>query len=197
MTSLSLVSWQAICLPKTTPEESRRRRLATVFNRLHSHKKEGGSNPEEFRIEYVADRTNTFATAFLGMTFECARCHDHKYDPVKTKEYYQLSSFFSNIDEYGIISFFTDAVPTPAMPLPTAEQTAALTAARAKVEAALTRLRLIQDEAQLAFVDWLQNRQAGYELKGLTAHLKFESLKLPEPVEGETRSRQGPTAGCQ
>ncbi len=166
-------------LPETTPEATRQQRLATVFNRLHSYKKEGGSNPEEFRTEYVADRTNTFATAFLGMTFECARCHDHKYDPIKTKEYYQLSSFFSNIDEYGIISFFTDAVPTPAMPLPSSAQTAALAAASATIEVAEQQLQQIQHDAQTVFDDWLEKREPVDELAGEVAHLSFESLQTP------------------
>ena len=80
--------------------------LATTFNRLHPQKVEGGSVEEEFRVEYVADRTQTFATAFLGLTMECARCHDHKYDPISQKEYYQLFSFFNNIDESGLYSIF-------------------------------------------------------------------------------------------
>ena len=76
--------------------------LATAFNRLNKMSVEGGVIDEEFRTEYVIDRTNTFGTAFLGMTIECARCHDHKYDPVSQKEFYQLFSFFNNIDEAGI-----------------------------------------------------------------------------------------------
>lgn len=89
---------------------------ATTFNRLHPQKVEGGSVPEEFRIEYVSDRTQTFATAFLGLTMECCKCHDHKYDPLSQAEYYQLSSFFDNIDEAGLYSFFTaSAVPPPTL----------------------------------------------------------------------------------
>ncbi|HCD02720.1 MAG TPA: hypothetical protein DER64_19575, partial [Planctomycetaceae bacterium] len=72
-------------------------RLATTFNRLHSQKVEGGSTPEEFRVEYVADRNHTFAMAFLGLTLECARCHQHKFDPIAQKEYYQFFAFFNNI----------------------------------------------------------------------------------------------------
>ena len=87
--------------------------LPTTFNRLHSQKVEGGSTPEEFRVEYVADRTHTFATAFLGLTFECARCHDHKYDPLTQREYYKLFAFFNNIDEFGLYAYFTGSVPTP------------------------------------------------------------------------------------
>ncbi len=91
--------------------------LATTFNRLHPQKVEGGSTEEEFRVEYVADRTQTFATAFLGLTMECARCHDHKYDPISQQEYYQLFAFFNNIDESGLYSYFTRSVPTPTLAL--------------------------------------------------------------------------------
>ncbi|MDP7133192.1 MAG: DUF1549 domain-containing protein, partial [Planctomycetota bacterium] len=98
-------------LPNATDDQI----LATTFNRLHPQKVEGGSTPEEFRIEYVADRTQTFATAFLGLTLECTRCHEHKYDPFTQKEYYQLSAFFDNIDEAGLYSYFTPSVPTPTL----------------------------------------------------------------------------------
>ena len=77
-------------IPNATDDQ----RLATTFNRLHPQKVEGGSTEEEFRVEYVADRNHTFGTAFLGLSLECARCHDHKYDPISQKEYYQLFSFF-------------------------------------------------------------------------------------------------------
>ncbi len=89
--------------------------IATTFNRLHPQKVEGGSTPEEFRIEYVSDRTQTFATAFLGLTMECCRCHDHKYDPITQQEYYQLTAFFDNIDEAGLYSYHTRATPTPTL----------------------------------------------------------------------------------
>lgn len=78
--------------------------LATGFNRNHKITAEGGVIPEEYRIEYVEDRTNTFSTAFLGMTMECARCHDHKYDPLSQKEHFQLFGFFNNIDEKGLMA---------------------------------------------------------------------------------------------
>jgi len=99
------------------PNATRDQILATCFNRLHSQKVEGGSVPEEFRIEYVADRVHTFGTAFLGLTFECSRCHDHKYDPITQKDYYSLSAYFNNIDEAGLYSYFTGSVPTPTLEL--------------------------------------------------------------------------------
>ena len=114
------ITWQLAgdLLPGATSEQV----LATTFNRLHPQKVEGGSVPEEFRIEYIADRTQTVATALMGLTYECCRCHNHKYDPISQSEYYQLSSFFDNIDEAGLYSFFTTAVPTPTLTLPTEDQ---------------------------------------------------------------------------
>lgn len=78
--------------------------LATAFNRNHKITEEGGIVDEEYRISYVSDRTNTFSKAFMGITMECAACHDHKYDPLTQKNYYQLFSFFNNIQERGIES---------------------------------------------------------------------------------------------
>ena len=76
------------------PRPSRSQKLATAFLRNQRNNSEGGIVPEEYRVEYVADRTNTTATAFLGLTMECARCHDHKYDPISQREYYQLFCLF-------------------------------------------------------------------------------------------------------
>ena len=99
-------------LPSATDDQI----LATTFNRLHPQKVEGGSVEEEFRVEYVADRSQTVGMAFLGLTVECARCHDHKYDPISQKEYYQLFAYFNNIDESGLYSYFdASAVPTPTL----------------------------------------------------------------------------------
>src|SRR5256885_16587167 len=91
----------------------REQQLATAFNRLHRQTNEGGSIEEEFRAEYVSDRVNTFGTAILGLTIECARCHDHKYDPITQRDYYSMFAFFNNIDESKLYSHFTQATPTP------------------------------------------------------------------------------------
>jgi cytochrome c553 len=121
------ITWQLAgdLLPNPTDEQV----LATAFNRLHQQESEGGSVEEEYRVEYVADRVQTVATAFLGLTFECSRCHDHKYDPISQKDYYGLFSMLQNIDEAGLYAFFTPSPPTPAMMLmdaPTKEKLAAL-----------------------------------------------------------------------
>ena len=99
------------------PNATRDQILATCFNRLHSQKVEGGSVEEEFRIEYVSDRVHTFGTAFLGLTMECTKCHDHKYDPLTQKDYFSLSAFFNNIDEAGLHAFMGNPTPTPALEL--------------------------------------------------------------------------------
>ena len=81
---------------------SREQVLATTFNRLHPQNLEGGIVDEEFRSEYVSDRTNMVSEAFLGLTMACAKCHDHKYDPLTQREFYQLYAFFNNTPELGI-----------------------------------------------------------------------------------------------
>ena len=94
------------------PDASKEQIIATAFNRNHKITQEGGVIPEEYRAEYVTDRTNTFGTAFLGLTFECAKCHDHKYDPISQKEYFQLFSYFNSVEEKGLIESY-GAIPEP------------------------------------------------------------------------------------
>lgn len=84
------------------PNPTRDQIIATAFNRNHPMTGEGGVIEEEVRLEYVANRTNTVGTALLGLTLECAKCHDHKFDPISQKEYFQMSSFFNNIKELGM-----------------------------------------------------------------------------------------------
>jgi hypothetical protein len=76
--------------------------IATGFNRNHMVNFEGGAIPEEYRIQYVSDRLETTGTVWMGLTLNCAKCHDHKYDPISQKEYYQLFAFFNTIDEKGL-----------------------------------------------------------------------------------------------
>jgi len=86
--------------------------IATGFNRNHKITQEGGVIPEEYRVEYVSDRTMTFGKAFMGLTVDCAKCHDHKYDPISQKEYYSLFSFFNNVPEKGLIEEY-GTTPAP------------------------------------------------------------------------------------
>jgi hypothetical protein len=84
------------------PGATMSQRLATGFNRNHRTNDEGGSLDAEFEVEYVVDRVDTTATVWLGLTAGCARCHDHKYEPISQKEYYRLFAFFNNVPEKGI-----------------------------------------------------------------------------------------------
>lgn len=95
------VTWQLAGdqLPNPTKEQL----LATGFNRNHKITQEGGIIDEEYRVEYVTDRTNTFGKAFLALTFECAHCHDHKYDPISQKDYYRTFAFFNRVPEKGLV----------------------------------------------------------------------------------------------
>ncbi|WP_247237359.1 PSD1 and planctomycete cytochrome C domain-containing protein [Telluribacter sp. SYSU D00476] len=100
------VTWQLAgdLLPKQDEKRAKEQLLATGFNRNHKITEEGGVIPEEYRVSYVTDRTDLVGKGLLGVTVECARCHDHKYDPFSQKEYYQLYAFFNNVDEKGIES---------------------------------------------------------------------------------------------
>jgi len=84
-------------LPNATLEQ----KIATGFHRTTQINQEGGIDPEQFRVESVIDRVNTTGTAFLGLTIGCAQCHDHKFDPISQREYYQLLSFFNSTVEDG------------------------------------------------------------------------------------------------
>lgn len=157
------------------PNATRDQILATTFSRLHPQKVEGGSVPEEFRIEYVADRTQTVGTAFLGLTMECCRCHDHKYDPLSQRDYYRLSAFFDNVDEAGLYSYFTSSVPTPTLDLPTQTQ-------ESELAMAFDNVRVAEEAAdaqvdQVAFVDWLAGGPTA-EVVGLVKTLTFEEKDL-------------------
>ena len=95
------LTWQLAgdLMPNPTKEQL----LATGFNRNHKITQEGGVIDEEYRIEYVTDRTNTFGKTFLALTFECAKCHDHKYDPILQKDYYSTFAFFNQVPEKGLL----------------------------------------------------------------------------------------------
>ncbi|TWU48417.1 DUF1553 domain-containing protein [Rubripirellula reticaptiva] len=132
--------------PAATTDETRKQVLATTFNRLHPQESEGGSVPEEYRIEYVTDRAQTVATAIMGLTYECCRCHNHKYDPISQEEYFQLTAFFDNIDEAGLYSYFTDAIPTPTLTLPTPSQEASLEKKRTDLVAVEKSAREVREK---------------------------------------------------
>lgn len=158
------------------PNPTREQILATAFNRHHMQTEEGGSVEEEFRVSYVVDRVNTMGTAFLGMTFDCARCHDHKYDPITQKNYYELYSFFNNIDESGQASHFTDSMPVPTLLLASEDQERRLADLRRQITAIESEKADLRENARPAFEEWLRNRPAEPGIGGLAASIDFEAL---------------------
>lgn len=113
------VTWQLAgdLLENSTKEM----KLATAFNRIHPQNMEGGIISEEFLVEYAVDRTSTFGQAFMALSLACARCHDHKYDPITQNNFYELTSYFNNINEAGQISF-NNAMPVPTILLTNDEE---------------------------------------------------------------------------
>ncbi|WP_346237206.1 PSD1 and planctomycete cytochrome C domain-containing protein [Niabella insulamsoli] len=84
------------------PDSSKEKILATAFLRNHKYTEEGGVIPEEYRVEYNLDKVKTYTKGILGLTVECAQCHDHKYDPISQKDYYKMFAFFNNSQEKGL-----------------------------------------------------------------------------------------------
>ncbi|MFG0267843.1 MAG: DUF1553 domain-containing protein [Rhodopirellula sp. JB055] len=175
------------------PDATRDQILATTFNRLHPQKVEGGSVPEEFRIEYVADRAQTVATAMMGLTYECCRCHNHKYDPISQENYFQLNAFFDNIDEAGLYSYFTPSVPTPTLPLPTEDEERRLKQLQSDVAVAEKRLlETIQQQRE----HWSQRLSQGEALssESLPEHRLAQpiaSLDFEDDPKASSKSVEG------
>jgi len=170
-------------------------RLATAFNRLHTQKNEGGSIPEEFRVEYVADRAQTAATAFMGLTLECSRCHDHKFDPISMKDYYRTFALFNNLDESGMYSYFSKrAVPSPSMPIMNEEERAQQAELMAACDGAEAALAACMTESGAAFDHWYAGWDGTVEVEGAIADFRFEEIasnrfsSVLNPAVGATMS---------
>ena len=169
------VQWQVAgdLLPNATQEQ----RLATTFNRLHLQNEEGGIVEEEYRVAYNVDRVNTFGTAFLGMTFECSRCHDHKFDPISQKEFYQFFAFFQNIDESGQSVYFGDIMPVPTLLLSTPDQETKLKDLNARIQAGEGNLKQLTEASRPSFAEW-QSKGGGKppEVSGAVAQFSFDGM---------------------
>lgn len=136
-------------LPNPTLDQ----KIATAFHRNHRTTAEGGIVPEEFRTEYVADRAETTSTVFLGLTMGCARCHDHKYDPITQKDFYKLFAYFNNVPEKGLV--YNWGNDEPLIPAPTREQAAEWTKLIDARKAAETKLTKLEPKIQREQEKWL------------------------------------------
>ncbi len=137
------------------PNANREQKIATGFHRNTQINQEGGIDVEQFRIESIVDRVNTTGTVFLGLTIGCAQCHDHKYDPISTREYYRLLAFFNNVDEPELEIASTEAM-----------------AARDRI---LSRIQDLHRELEQRYPD-LDDRERAWEA---TVDLTFKQAQNP------------------
>jgi hypothetical protein len=134
------------------PDATLAQRIATGFNRNHRGNSEGGIVPEEYAAEYVADRVDTTATVWLGLTLSCARCHDHKYDPITQRDFYSLFAFFNNVPENGRALKLGNSPPFIAAP--TEEQERRADQLRARVDSLTQIIRESASDLQLSQSKW-------------------------------------------
>jgi hypothetical protein len=165
-------------LPNPTLDQ----RIATAFNRNHRGNGEGGIIPEEYAVEYVADRVETTSTVWLGLTVGCARCHSHKYDPLTQKEYYQLFAFFNNINDRG--RYFKYGNTPPLVPAPTPGQQAMLAKAEAKLAAAEKKFADLSARIEKLRAQWehavASDAQAEYMIeRGQARHFALDKEETP------------------
>jgi hypothetical protein len=183
-------------------EPTQDQRIATGFHRNHMINEEGGIIPEEFLAEYCSDRVETTATAWLGLTFNCARCHDHKYDPVTQKDYYRLYAFFHNNDEKGVGDYgapYRRSTP-PFLKLPTPDAQAKMRELQARMDIAneavastKTILSATAAEWEAAAttekIEWSSGAplRAKSESTNATADISQTSIRLSLPPKAEGR----------
>jgi Protein of unknown function (DUF1553)/Protein of unknown function (DUF1549)/Planctomycete cytochrome C len=134
------------------PSASLEQKIASGFNRNHMINFEGGAIPDEYKNAYIVDRVNTTTTVWLGLTFNCAQCHDHKYDPFTMKDYYSFYAFFNNLPERGLDGNKGNAVPL--LKVPTKEQAKQLRELRDAVAALDAKLKGPLPDVDAAQAEW-------------------------------------------
>ncbi len=153
------------------PKPTRDQLVATGFNRNHMINFEGGAIAEEYQVEYVMDRVDTTSQVFLGMTMGCARCHDHKYDPISQRDFYRFYAFFNRVPERGLDGQKGNA--DPKLLLPNQEQELKLEATRASVK----QLREQLEDAKITplIAQWAPGAVVPEASRaGLAAHFEFD-----------------------
>ena len=158
-------------LPNATIDQ----KVASGFNRNHMINFEGGAVPEEYETAYLVDRVNTTGTVWMGLTVACAQCHDHKYDPIKQREYYQLYAFFNNVPERGLDGNKGNAVPY--IKTPTEAQTEKIAELSSQIEATELALAADNPAADAAQREWEKTASAAPQV----------IWSMPDPAEVTSR----------
>lgn len=156
------------------PEPKLEQLVATAFHRNAPTSSEDGADPEEYRARYAVDRVNTTAQVWLGLTVKCAECHDHKYDPISTREYYQLFAFFNQTPE---VPLFRGADAPPTIRVPNEEQSQQLANFADSIAALRQQYERAGERVSEAAAKWQRNLHAsGVEraAEGVVLNLPFE-----------------------
>jgi hypothetical protein len=176
------------------PNANKETILATAFNRNHPMTAEGGIIDEEYRMEYVFDRANTTSRAFLGLTLECAQCHDHKYDPLSQKDFFALTAFYNNLDEIGMTG--DDGNTGPLMLLPEKEAEQKLQFLQQTIA---EQEQMLAHRQQMGQTKELAPLPAGQIVKqigtGLLAHLPLDTQHNGETVNNAAPANKVRVAG--
>ena len=183
-------------LPNPTIEQL----IASGFNRNVTFNEEGGADPDEFSVKYAVDRASTTATVYLGMTFGCAECHEHKYDPISQKEFYQFYAFFNSVEgEKGAQG--RDIPLPPLLKVPSEKQADELRLAREKLTAHEKELRdhtEIVKEAPASWVAQIRKTVRQARLKeGLAGHYEFDARDDRKIMDSSGNYRHGLFVGSK
>ena len=161
------------------PDATLDQRIATAFNRNHSQNGEGGIIPEEFLVENVVDRVATTSTVWMGLTLGCARCHDHKFDPITQKEFYEVFAYFNNVPERG--KAFKYGNSPPLVTAPTPDQYAELATLDAEFSEAREAFSSLETDAAAAQKQWEDSLPAA----GRVDWVLRDQLMVHYPFDGD------------
>jgi hypothetical protein len=172
------------------PDKTRETILATAFNRLHKKSSEAGIVFEEYRVEYNADRVQTLGQGILGLSVQCARCHDHKYDPISQEAYYKMFGLFNSTNETGSPVYGPDQTPGPALLLTNRQNEEMLRFFDRKITGLTNQLSNSKDHSEADLRKWLN---AGTLSEKLLSKKISEGLVAYYPFEKATKTADGKT----
>lgn len=184
------------------PDANLQQKILSGFNRNNGTTDEGGAIAEEYRVEYAVDRVKTTATTWLGLTMECGQCHDHKYDPISQKEYYQFYAFFNVSADGGMQT--RKGNEKPILEIPNEANAEPLKQAAAELDALNQQLAVRREAAKAELADWIvrerENRPPTPEQPGVyfesdlaASGESIQGLAGSEPVVGTASGKLKPT----
>ena len=175
------------------PDATLEQRIATAFNRNHGQNGEGGIVPEEFLVENVVDRVSTTGTVWMGLTLGCARCHDHKFDPVSQKEFYEIYAYFNNIPERGNLrglgaKAFKYYNSPPLVTAPTDADFARLAELDEKLDKAREAFESLEADAADARAEWERSLRDAWPIDWVLR----DKLLVHHPLDGDIGGSYSP-----